>query len=164
MCITPVVISRGNAWERRSAVPIVKIPLERMGMAFPLLSYGENAYILLKMHFAVQNDVFLTLKYGKTRWRPGLRHEPCWGSLRRSPRPPIRLGRGHPSPNPTPSALNYGVPIVVNLRNGHCITPITDRWPRLVNHKRCSFYNNIYLLNSGSSFNCIKHTHHDFRV
>ena len=72
-----------------------------MGTAFPLLSYGENAHILLKMHFAVQKDVFLTLKYGKTRWRPGLRPGPRWGSLRRSPRPPSRLGRGHPSPDPT---------------------------------------------------------------
>jgi len=52
---------------RGNAVPIVKITLERMGTAFPLLSYGENAYILLKMHFAVQKDVFVTLKYGKTR-------------------------------------------------------------------------------------------------
>jgi len=33
-----VVISRGNA------VPIVKIPLESMGTAFPLLNYGENAW------------------------------------------------------------------------------------------------------------------------
>ena len=29
---------------RGNAVPIVKIPLERMGTAFPLLSYGENAW------------------------------------------------------------------------------------------------------------------------
>jgi len=29
---------------RGNAVPIVKIPLERMGTAFPLLSYGENAF------------------------------------------------------------------------------------------------------------------------
>ena len=85
---------------RGNAVPIVKIPLERMGTAFPLLSYGENAYILLKMHFAVQKDVLLTLKYGKTRWRPG---------------------RGHPSPDPTllsafgASNFSFGVPIVVNL-------------------------------------------------
>ena len=34
--MSPMVISRGNA------VPIVKIPLERMGTAFPLLRYGEN--------------------------------------------------------------------------------------------------------------------------
>ena len=74
-------VTRGNA------VPIVKIPLERMGTAFPLLSYGENAYILLKMHVAVQKDVFLTLKYGKTRWRPGLRPGSRWGSLRHSPDP-----------------------------------------------------------------------------
>ena len=107
---------------RGNAVPIVKIPLERMGTAFPLFSYGENAwerccivtklpntvplghkhiYILLKMHFAVQNDVFLNLKYGKTRWRPGLRPGPLWGSLRRSPRSPSRPGRRHPSPDPT---------------------------------------------------------------
>jgi len=37
--------------------------------------------ILLKMHFAVQKDVFLALKYGKTRWRPGLRPGPHWGEL-----------------------------------------------------------------------------------
>ena len=30
---------------RENAVPIVKIPLERMGTAFPLLNYGENALI-----------------------------------------------------------------------------------------------------------------------
>ena len=29
---------------RGNAVPIVEIPLERMGTAFPLLSYGENAW------------------------------------------------------------------------------------------------------------------------
>ena len=38
---------------RGNAVPIVKIPLERMGTAFPLLSYGENAwehcYIVTKL-------------------------------------------------------------------------------------------------------------------
>jgi len=56
-----------------------------MGTALSLLSYGENVWerccivtklpntvplgqhILLKMHFAVQKGVFLTLKYGKTR-------------------------------------------------------------------------------------------------
>ena len=65
---------------RKNAVPIVKILLERMGTAFPLLSYRENAYILLKMHFAVQKDVFLTLKYGKTRWWPGLRPDPAGGA------------------------------------------------------------------------------------
>ena len=42
------------------------------------------------------------LKYGKTRWRPGLCPGPRWGSLRCFPRPPSRLGRGHPSPDSTP--------------------------------------------------------------
>jgi len=51
------------------------------------------------MHFAIQKDVFLALKYGETRWRPGLRPVPRWGSLRRFP---SRLWRGHPSPEPTP--------------------------------------------------------------
>src|SRR6218665_179945 len=30
------------------------------------------------------------LKCSKMRWRLGLRRRPCWGSLRRSPRPPNR--------------------------------------------------------------------------
>jgi len=99
------------------------------------------------MHFAVQKDVFLTLKYGKTRWRPGLRPGPREGSLRRSPDPLVGWGGDTPpqtSPhsapsalrfsrlrrsilgafgasNFAPSALNFGVPIVVNLRNDHWV-------------------------------------------
>ena len=56
---------------------------------------------------------------------------------------PSRLRRGHPSPGPTPlsafgasisilgaskfvpSALNFGVPIVVNLRNDHWLNTVT---------------------------------------
>ena len=110
-----------------------------MGTPFPLLSYGENAYIFLKMHFAVQKDVFLTLKYGKTRWRPGLRPGPRWGKAYEfydappnalvgwggdtPPRPPAQRFRRFDSrarySAPRPSALNFGVPIVVNLRNDH---------------------------------------------
>ena len=78
-----------------------------MGTAFPLLSYGENAWELLKMHFAVQKDVSLTLKYGTTRWRPP--RAPL-GELTTLPRPLSRLGRGHPSQTPTrsaPSALRF---------------------------------------------------------
>ena len=85
---------------RGNAVPIVKIPLERMGTAFPLLSYGENAYILLKMHFAVQKDVFLTLKYGVGG--RGATPDPA-GQL-------TTLERGHPSQTPprsAPSALRF---------------------------------------------------------
>ena len=94
-----------------------------MGTAFPLLSYGENAWerccivtklsntvplghkhILLKMHFAVQKVVFLTLKYGKTRWRPALCLGPRWGSLRRSPDPLVGWGGDTPPQNPHRSA------------------------------------------------------------
>ena len=90
------------------------------------------------MHFAVQKDVFLTLKYGNTRWRSGLRPGPRWGSLRRPP--DLLVGWGGDTPPQTlypaqslrrfdcrafgasnfaPSALNFIVPIV-NLRNDHC--------------------------------------------
>jgi len=34
----------------------------------------------------------------RMRWRPGLRPGPRWGSSRRSPRLPSRLGRGTPPP------------------------------------------------------------------
>ena len=125
-----------------------------MGMAFPLITYGENAWerccivtklqntvplghkhikILLKMHFAVQKDVFLTLKYGKTRWWPGLRPGPRWGSLRvyYAPPDPLVGWEGDTPPKPHlaqrlrrsilgAGASNFGVPIVVNLRNDHC--------------------------------------------
>ena len=47
------------------------------------------------------------LENTKSHFRPGLRPGPRWGSSRRSPRPPSRLGRGYegdtPSPFPTPS-------------------------------------------------------------
>ena len=35
---------------------------------------------------------------------------PRWGSLRRSPRPPSRLGRGIPPPRSTPSASRFSGP------------------------------------------------------
>ena len=34
----------------------------------------------------------------RMHWGPGLRSGPRWGSSRRSPRPPSRLGRGTPPP------------------------------------------------------------------
>ena len=103
------------------------------------------------MHFAVQKDVFLTLKYGKTRWRPGLRPaDPAGGAYDDPPdhlvgwggdTPPQIPPRSAPSAlrfsrlwhsihilgasNFTSSALNFGVPIVVNLRNDHWVLPIT---------------------------------------
>ena len=132
---------------RGNAVPIVKITFERMGTAFPLLSYGENAYILLKMHFAVQKDVFLTLKYGKTRWRPRLHPGPRWGGPRTPlgelttlPRSLVGWGGNTPpqtSPCSAPSELRFSClrrlefrafgaqfwrsHCIVNLRNNHCL-------------------------------------------
>ena len=76
-----MVISRGNA------VPIVKIPLERMRTAFPLLSYGENAYILLKMHFAGQKDVFMTLNMAKRVGGRGSAPDPAEGAYDAAPDP-----------------------------------------------------------------------------
>jgi len=40
--------------------------------------------------------------------QPGSR----WGSLRRSPRPPSRLGRGTPLPIPLPSTYAFGISIL----------------------------------------------------
>ena len=44
LCITRQYQWSFRGGTRGNAVPIVKIPLERMGTAFPLLSYGENAW------------------------------------------------------------------------------------------------------------------------
>jgi len=66
-----------------------------------------------KMHICCftlreQNHVYLSVrddlwpyKIPQIRLRPGLRPGPRWGSLRRSPRSPSRLGRGTP-PHQTP--------------------------------------------------------------
>jgi len=45
---------------------------------------------------------FFKLKMHQNRFRPGLRPGPRWGSSRRSPRPPSRLGRGTPPPHSPP--------------------------------------------------------------
>ena len=85
------------------------------------------------MHFAVQKDVFLTLKYGKKRRRPGL--HPAGGAYDAPPDSLVGWAEDTP-PRPhsaqrlrrfdsrafgarysVPSALNFGVPIVVKLRN-----------------------------------------------
>jgi len=54
----------------------------------------------------IQNDCYEGLsgscRVHKIRFRPGLRPGPRWGSSRRSPRPPSRLGRGTPPPHSPP--------------------------------------------------------------
>ena len=48
------------------------------------------------------DSFFSTSKCTKIRFQPGLRPGAHWGSLRRSPRPPSRLGRGIPRPHSPP--------------------------------------------------------------
>ena len=56
----------------------------------------------------IQNDCYEGLsdscRVHQIRFRPGLRPGPHWGSSRRSPRPPSRLGRGTPPPHSPPSS------------------------------------------------------------
>jgi len=47
-------------------------------------------------------------KTHQIRFRPGLCPGPRWGSSRRSPRPPSRMGRGIPPPH-SPPLDAYGV-------------------------------------------------------
>ena len=42
------------------------------------------------------------IRMHQIRFAPGLRPGPRWGSLRRSPRPPSRMGRGKPPPHTSP--------------------------------------------------------------
>ena len=54
----------------------------------------------------IQNDCYEGLsdscRVHQIRFRPVLRPGPRWGSSRRFPRPPTRLGRGYPLPIPHP--------------------------------------------------------------
>jgi len=45
--------------------------------------------------------------YSKMRFRPGLRSEPRWGSLRRCPRPSSRMGKGIPPPHTSPHSVLF---------------------------------------------------------
>ena len=79
------------------------------------------------------------------RFAPGLRPGPRWGSSRRSPRPPSRMGRGklppHTSPPSTPSASQISAPLAPRPRRlrrlgpgafGACCfaTPTSFSFPR----------------------------------
>ena len=74
---------------------------------------------LLAVKFSATCHQMATLAFRlhKIQFRPGLRPAPRWGSLRRSPRHPSRLGRGIPPPHSldafgvslsTPSASRLG--------------------------------------------------------
>ena len=49
--------------------------------------------MIKNIKFVIIRFVFSSSKCTKIRFRPGLRPGPRWGSLRRSLRPPSRLGR-----------------------------------------------------------------------
>ena len=74
--------------------------------AMPQTLNKWNFYVSMiykKYQFCCQQMCFFKLKMHQNRFRPGLRPGPRWGSLRRSPRPPSRLGRGKPPPHSPPS-------------------------------------------------------------
>ena len=60
---------------------VISITTKQLYIVYNKISYHKMCSVKLKMH---QNP-----------FRPGLRPGPRWGSLRRSPRPPSRLGRGY---------------------------------------------------------------------
>jgi len=51
-------------------------------------------------YWALSSDAFSSSSFSKIRFRPGLRPELRWWSLRRSSKPLSRLGRGTPLPLP----------------------------------------------------------------
>ena len=108
------------------------------------------------MHFAVQKDVFLILKYGKTRWRPGLHPGPRWGSLRRSPDPLVGWGGDTHPQTPTrsaPSALRFS-----RLRRSilEYSTPSTPRISRLRRSILAFPLLLIYEMTTGPAQECIQ--------
>ena len=66
------------------------------------------------LSYRYKKERYVAFKIRQTRFRPGLCPGPRWGSLRRSPRLPSRLERGHPSPYPPHSAPTH-------LRRSPCV-------------------------------------------
>ena len=74
------------------------------------LNFGQSSAKHARRN--TQNNCHQWLPYSyrvhQIRFRPGLRPGPRWGSLRRSPRPLSRLGRGKPpSHSPPPRCLRH---------------------------------------------------------
>ena len=73
-------------------------------------------------------------KYSKIRFRPGLRPEPRWGSLRRSPDLLVGWGGGHPLPIPFPLWRLRRLDLDAlhgRLRFSRLSAPNTNFWLRL---------------------------------
>jgi len=90
--------------------------IQERGLVFHIAGYMKSVLSLF-MQFAYYSALELTLqnfvnlcnqrppegiRMHQIRFAPGLRPGPRWGSLRRSPRPPSRMGRGNPLPIPLP--------------------------------------------------------------
>jgi len=75
--------------------------------------------------------VFSSSKYTKTRFLPGLRHEPRWGSLRCSPDFLVGWGGRHPLSITFPST-----PSASRSRRLCYQAPITNYWLRLCQRPR----------------------------
>ena len=74
-------------------------PLEKMwGITYAIYPLRVGLPPDKNTKFVVTTWVLSSSECTKTRFRPGLRPGPRWGSLRRSPRSLSRLGRGTPSP------------------------------------------------------------------
>jgi len=65
-------------------------------------SISDSCYITITFFFLYMRSVLWPRICRKLHFRPGLRPEPHWGSLRRSPRLRSRMRRGHPSADSTP--------------------------------------------------------------
>ena len=97
-------------------------------------------------HISTKMSVLCPSKYAKIRFRPGFCPGPRWGSSRRSPRPPSRLKRGHPSPYHTPLSTNPPSAIVMrppqnssqiyvyaedrSVRSMSTVVSLYTEWPR----------------------------------
>ena len=105
LCSTGV--ARGPANEKKN----IKAILVNLTLNMRYKNDKKNIKIV------ITSFVFSSSKCTKIRFRPGLRPGPPgprWWSLRRSPRPPSRLGRGIPPPHSpsrsTPAASRYSAP------------------------------------------------------
>jgi len=133
---------------RRPTDPVLSIFVGPSSSALPVASPGMGhwgtypPWSLMHAVFFLLPGAFCGLKYAENAIAAGALPGPRWGSSRRSPRPPSRLGSGHPSTYPTHSAprcsrlrrLDRRAPLTPNPGDAtvHCL-PIPAQFSRL-NH------------------------------
>ena len=95
---------------RRPTYPVLSIFVGPSSSALPVASPGMGRWgtccpwSLMHAVFFLLPGAFCGLKYAENAIAAGALPGTRWGSSRRSPRPPSRLGSGHPSTYPTHSA------------------------------------------------------------